>query len=781
MRRLLIILLLVISAKLSAQINLLIEGVDSTTTTHNGYEITRASQTNLIFRYNKISTALDDGFMLMAGDNDYNANATKLDGAQIYGNSFISTNTTPSGSLHAAMVGYNRNYDIHHNYVESYVYGVTHEGGHTDHTSMTSTSGGIYYNIFKNITLSINDKGFDGTRIVNNTFYSDKESWGAYITLCNSNTGGFTEPYPPTKNVTIKNNIFYVGGTYAYHAIYIVNEADTLGLECDYNIYFYEHTTNNEPLFSYKGANLTWTQWRALGYDEHSIIVDPNFIDFNDFVPTTRLDYGTPITGFENGFSSDYELVVGEAPSLTAQSGTWQVGAVIYEAPPSLTAYYVSTTGSDSNDGSFASPWLTWQYAFTNTPAGDTCYFRDGVYHSNVTVTLIGKNATRAEPTCFFAYPGETPIIDFSTKPEPATHNYGVRVSNSTYLKFKGLTGRNVYQFDNDSYCVGIWDVTNSNNITFEQCTGYNAGGGVFQVSTTDTISYINCDAYNANDPYTTYDPGGGGFGFNWSQESQTGYITLKGCRAWNVSDVGFGGSNEGYVSLDSCWSMYNGFYLTNTDGVNGSGFKLGLNITDPIDGLSLVVKYCIAAFNKAIGFTPNDNNDHNRQMHIYNNFIYHNGIDHGASSTVKYGFFFTNKSDSTGTWNNWIRNNISYNNYNKSNVGDYYTNSPYINHENNYWLNNPTVTDEDFVSLDTTGMMGPRQSNGNLPFTTFGHLAEGSNLIDAGTTNTGLPYSGIAPDVGPFEYYQYVLKQLFIGNKPAVKNGQYIYKLIEQ
>lgn len=57
MRRLLIILLLVISAKLSAQINLLIEGVDSTTTTHNGYEIARASQTNLIFRYNKISTA----------------------------------------------------------------------------------------------------------------------------------------------------------------------------------------------------------------------------------------------------------------------------------------------------------------------------------------------------------------------------------------------------------------------------------------------------------------------------------------------------------------------------------------------------------------------------------------------------------------------------------------------------------------------------------------------------------------------------------------------------
>ena len=52
--------------------------------------------------------------------------------------------------------------------------------------------------------------------------------------------------------------------------------------------------------------------------------------------------------------------------------------------------------------------------------------------------------------------------------------------------------------------------------------------------------------------------------------------------------------------------------------------------------------------------------------------------------------------------------------------------------------------------------MMGPRQSNGNLPFTTFGHLAEGSNLIDAGTTNTGLPYNGIAPDVGWVESTSY-------------------------
>jgi len=415
----------------------------------------------------------------------------------------------------------------------------------------------------------------------------------------------------------------------------------------------------------------------------------------------------------------------------------------------SAKTYYVAPHGNNNNPGTISMPWETWQYAFDNTPSGDTCYFRDGIYHSTVTITCNNKSGSRTNPICFFAYPGEKPVIDFSTKPNPRTHNYGVRITYSTNLHFKGLTGRNVYQFDNASYCVGIWDVTNCNNIKFEQCIGYNAGGGAFQVSGTDTIYFTNCDAYNCSDPYTTYDPGGGGFGFNWSQDSHNGYIIFKGCRAWNCSDVGFGGTNEGFISLDSCWSMQNGFYLTNADGVNGSGFKLGLNITNPKSGLSLVVRNCIAAYNKSIGFTPNDNKDHNRQMHIYNNFIYHNGIDHGTYSTVKYGFFFTGKSDSTGTFNNWIRNNISYNNYNKNNVGDYYTNSPYINCENNYWLNNPTVTEEDFVSLDTTGMMGPRPPDGSLPFTTFGHLSEGSNLIDAGTVNTGLPYNGKAPDVG--------------------------------
>ena len=36
----------------------------------------------------------------------------------------------------------------------------------------------------------------------------------------------------------------------------------------------------------------TFEQWQALGYDLHSVVINPEFINFTDFVPPMRLDYG---------------------------------------------------------------------------------------------------------------------------------------------------------------------------------------------------------------------------------------------------------------------------------------------------------------------------------------------------------------------------------------------------------------------------------------------------------------------------------------------------------
>ncbi len=87
--------------------------------------------------------------------------------------------------------------------------------------------------------------------------------------------------------------------------------------------------------------------------------------------------------------------------------------------------YYVSPTGKDSNTGTISQPWGTWQKAFDTAMAGDTVYFRGGVWYPTSTaygnnITLIspkeskpvGHNGEPGNPICYFNYPGETPILD---------------------------------------------------------------------------------------------------------------------------------------------------------------------------------------------------------------------------------------------------------------------------------------------------------------------------------------------------------------------------------
>ena len=54
-------------------------------------------------------------------------------------------------------------------------------------------------------------------------------------------------------------------------------------------------------------------------------------------------------------------------------------------------AYYVSTTGSDSNQGTQASPWKTIQKAANTASAGDTVYINAGTYSETVTLAKSGS------------------------------------------------------------------------------------------------------------------------------------------------------------------------------------------------------------------------------------------------------------------------------------------------------------------------------------------------------------------------------------------------------
>jgi len=179
-----------------------------------------------------------------------------------------------------------------------------------------------------------------------------------------------------------------------------------------------------------------------------------------------------------------------------------------------------------------------------------------------------------------------------------------------------------------------------------------------------------------------------------------------------------------------------------------GHGFKMGW-ISDPVPGvLNRTYKHCIAAYNRKYGFDSNDQGYQAGALRLYNNTSYHNGYMGKRAA----GFIVYNTQDgSSRELERVYKNNISYANEH----GDIQVISDAVyTHQNNSWDNPPgiTITSSTFISTDSTGLSGPRRANGSLPKLDFLKLNPSSSAVDAGTTSTGLPYSGSAPDLGAYE-----------------------------
>jgi hypothetical protein len=200
---------------------------------------------------------------------------------------------------------------------------------------MSDISGVVAYNIIINPRLGIAVKGINGIKIYNNTFYSDK-------TLAQTNRGlvdihknlddGLDAASTGTK---VFNNIFYTRNR--IFNIKIQESACLEGFESDYNVFWCE---SGEPLFEIGGQTRTFTQWQALGYDLHSVVADPDFINFTDFVPMLRLDHGKDLgTALQAGLAID-AIWGATSPETTNQGSPWQAGARIYSESDELIKIY---------------------------------------------------------------------------------------------------------------------------------------------------------------------------------------------------------------------------------------------------------------------------------------------------------------------------------------------------------------------------------------------------------------------------------------------------------
>lgn len=431
--------------------------------------------------------------------------------------------------------------------------------------------------------------------------------------------------------------------------------------------------------------------------------------------------------------------------------------------------YYVAPTGgSDSNPGTIGSPWATPQKAFDTADAGDTVFFRGGTYYPTEGLEIIpptvGNTGTEANPICYFNYPGESPIFDFVNCPPDGNYITAIFIQEAHFLRFRGITVRNVYQRVINVQAMGIYS-PGCTNLHFENMVLHHISGnafrhlGYFDETTTpdyDSTYYINCDVYDNCDslqinPSNEGYEGGSADGWKMFTEP-TGYLHFEGCRAWRNSDDGFDPTGSYHLVIKNCWSFNNG-YLEG----DGSGFKVGGNgaatdttyVPDP-DVVHIELYNNILAGNTGNGVQIVEYPDYYRStIRACNNSFYDNdggGFAHGYNVNYNYNLarYYNNLMYSTG-----VQYGCAYIAPDEQGTNSFIGVAEYPS-----WIANPafTITADDFLSLDISELEGPRQADHSLPEVDFMRLVEGSDLIDGGT-NVGLPYTGSAPDLGYSEY----------------------------
>ncbi|MBD3391637.1 MAG: DUF1565 domain-containing protein [Chitinivibrionales bacterium] len=107
---------------------------------------------------------------------------------------------------------------------------------------------------------------------------------------------------------------------------------------------------------------------------------------------------------------------------------------LLLRAMASGLSYHVSPDGSDSNDGSEGSPFLTITRAAGVVQPGDIVYIANGVYRENVPITTSG---TESAPIVFIGESTEGVIIDAEGTRRHCIEAYGI-----DYVHLKKLTAR---------------------------------------------------------------------------------------------------------------------------------------------------------------------------------------------------------------------------------------------------------------------------------------------------------------------------------------------------
>ena len=273
--------------------------------------------------------------------------------------------------------------------------------------------------------------------------------------------------------------------------------------------------------------------------------------------------------------------------------------------PPSGTAIYVAPGGTDSAAGTISAP-TTLVTALDRVTSGGTIYMRGGTYNYSSTVVIpAGDNGTSSARTVLAAYPGETPVLNFSAQAE-ASANRGLALY-ANYWHLKGL----IVERAGDN---GIF-ISGSSNIVERTITRFNRDSGLQlsrQTSTSTTASWPANNLVISSESHDNADADG---------EDADGFAAKLTVGSGNVFryDVAHNNADDGWdlytysdydpigtVTIEYSLSYRNGTLSNGTvfDAGDRNGYKLGGEDV-PINH---TVRYNIAFDNGQHGFTYNSN-----------------------------------------------------------------------------------------------------------------------------------------------------------------------------
>jgi parallel beta-helix repeat protein len=381
------------------------------------------------------------------------------------------------------------------------------------------------------------------------------------------------------------------------------------------------------------------------------------------------------------------------------------INLILY--PQTGNVYYVAPNGSDSNDGSLASPWATLNHAIREAEPGDTIMMREGSYETNeVWINRDrGLGGAEGQYLTIKSYPGETASVGGSRR----------IILEADFVRIEGLHFRLPYRIS------GRGEGNQILNNTFQ---GPQPSYGAIEYGGINSLIQGN---------RIEITEGGGSLHHGIYLHYGTGNIvrnnTISGTGGYGIhvyDENKYGGSMPRYEDI-----LIEGNVVTNASSsciILSAGESTSLGVE--MDGI--VVRRNIVT-NCSDGITVRYYGQI-RNIEIYNNSVYDNrsnGISVSAYDvddvTIKNNILSSNGNRQISISSSLTHLVVSHNLYHQPESIGSGTND-----------DTPIFGDPLFVN----------PSAGDF------HLQANSPAIDAGM-DVGLPYVGTAPDIGAYEVGQ--------------------------